>query len=328
MNISTKFMGLNLKSPLIVGSSRLTGDLKSIRECVEAGASAVVLKSLFEEQINLEAESRVRNARGGDAYYWFPEAKLHVENLSAEANLEKYLKFVELLKTEIDVPVIASINCVSTEGWPKFAAAIQEAGADAIELNIAIFPFNALKSGKEIEKLCVDIVAEVKKQVTIPVSVKLGYYFTNLCSVANQLVDAGADGLVLFNRYFRPDIDVKTMRIVADDYLSSPEETTIPLRWIALMKGNGVKCDLAASTGVHTHEQVIKQVLAGADAVQLCSTLYINGNQFIREIEKGLTQWMEENRFASLEDFRGKALGSQTTDVSFERIQFMKRDFE
>lgn len=328
MNISTKYMGLDLKNPFIVGSSRLTGDLKSILECVDAGASAVVLKSLFEEQINLEAESHVRNARGGDAYYWFPEAKLHVENLSAEANLEKYLKFISLLKKEISVPVIASINCVSPEGWPKFAAAIQEAGADAIELNIAIFPFNDSQDSTDIEDLYVDILTEVKKQVTIPISVKLGYYFTNLCSVANKIVAAGADGLVLFNRYFRPDIDIKTLRIVADDYLSSPEETTIPLRWIALLKGNELNCDLVASTGVHTHEQVIKQILVGANAVQLCSTLYINGNQYIEEIEKGLKSWMEENKFKSLDDFRGKALKSQTTDVSFERVQFMKRDFE
>lgn len=328
MNISTNYMGLELKNPFIVGSSRLTGDLKNIVECVEAGASAVVLKSLFEEQINLEAESHVRNVSGGDAYYWFPEAKLHVESLSAEANLDKYLKFITLLKNEISVPVIASVNCVSPEGWPKFAKAIQEAGADAIELNIAIFPFNASKASEEIEKLYVDILTEVKKQVTIPVSVKLGYYFTNLCSVGNKLVAAGADGLVLFNRYFRPDIDVKTMRIVADDYLSSPEETTIPLRWIALMKGNQLNCDLVASTGVHTHEQVIKHILVGANAVQLCSTLYINGNQYIAEIEKGLRSWMAENKFSSLDEFRGKALKSQTIDVSFERIQFMKRDFE
>jgi dihydroorotate dehydrogenase (fumarate) len=321
-------MGLNLKNPFIVGSSRLTGDLKNIRECVDAGASAVVLKSLFEEQINLEAESHVRNVSGGDAYYWFPEAKHQVEKLSVEANLEKYLNFITLLKKEIDVPVIASINCVSSEGWPKFAAAIQQAGADAIELNIAIFPLNDTQESTEIESLYVDILKEVKKQVSIPVSVKLGYHFTNLYALANKLVEAGADGLVLFNRYFRPDIDIKKIRIVADEYLSTPEETAIPLRWIALLRGNKLNCDLVASTGVHTHEQVIKQLLVGANAVQLSSTLYMNGNQFIGEIEKGLIAWMKENKFSSLDAFKGKALNSQTTDVTFERIQFMKRDFE
>lgn len=328
MNLATTYMGLELKNPFIVGSSRLTGDLKSIRQCIEAGASAIVLKSLFEEQIRLEAESHLVKARGGDIYYWFPEAKEHVVGLSVEANLENYLGFVTDLKKESDVPVISSINCVSPEGWPKFASAIQEAGADALELNIAIFPFDNSQSSAEIEKRYVDILKEVKKQVTIPVSIKLGYYFTNLCSLAHNLVGAGVDGLVMFNRYFRPDIDLNTMGVVADDYLSKPDETNIPLRWIALMTGNELNCDLVASTGVHTHEEAIKQILVGARAVQLCSTLYINGNHYIRDIEDGMNKWMEEHRFTTLDDFRGKSLDKQTTEVTFERVQFMKRNFE
>ena len=321
-------MGLELKNPFIVGSSRITGDLKAIRQCIDAGASAIVLKSLFEEQIKLEAESNIRNARGGDVYYWFPEAKEHIVGLSVEANLEKYLEFISELKKESEVPIIPSINCISPEGWPKFATAIQEAGADALELNIALFPFDATQDGAEIESRYVEIVKEVKKQVTIPVSVKLGYYFTNLCSIANKLVDTGVDGLVLFNRYFRPDININTLGVVGDDYLSSPEETNIPMRWIALMTGNELNCDLVASTGVHTHEQVIKQILVGAKAVQLCSTLYINGNHYIRDIEDGLNKWMEEHKFTSIDDFRGKSLDHQTTDVSFERVQYMRRNFE
>ena len=328
MNLSTKYMGLELKNPFIVGSSRITGDTKTIRQCIDAGASAIVLKSMFEEQITLEAESHLRKARGGDIYYWFPEAKDKVVGLSVEANLENYLNFISDLKAESDVPIISSINCITPEGWPKFASAIQEAGADALELNIAIFPFNASQSSTEIEKLYIDILKAVKKEVTIPVSVKLGYYFTNLCSIAHELVDNGADGLVLFNRYFRPDIDINTMDVIADDYLSKPEETNIPLRWIALMTGNKLNCDLVASTGVHTHEQAIKQILVGAKAVQLCSTLYINGNHVIRDLVEGLDKWMEENKFLTIEDFRGKSLNTQTTDVSFERVQYMKRDFE
>lgn len=328
MNLSTTYMGLKLKNPLIVSSSRLTGDIKTIRQCINAGAGAIVLKSLFEEQIRLDAESTLRNTKDSEIYYWFPEAKDQVVGMSVEANLEKYLAFIADLKKETDVPIISSINCITNDGWPKFAAAIEEAGADAIELNIAIFPFNHSQDSAMIEKQYVDIVKEVEKHVSIPVSVKLGSYFTNLCTVTDKLVAAGADGLVLFNRFFRPDINIDTMNVVADKYLSTPEEMSVPMRWIALLKGNEVDCEIAASTGIHDYEGVVKQILVGAQAVQLCSTLYINGVEVIRKIEEDLKKWMAQNRFESLDDFRGKSLKKQTTDASFERVQYMKRNYE
>lgn len=328
MELKTTYMGLELKNPLIISSSRLTGDYKSIMNCVDAGASAIVLKSMFEEQIRLEAESKMRNANDGELYYWFPEAKDHVVGLSVEANLEKYLEFVTKIKANTDIPIISSINCITNTEWTKFAAAIQQAGADAIELNIAIFPFEASHKCGEIEELYVNILKEVKKQVSIPVSIKVGYYFTNLCSLANNLVDAGLDGLVLFNRYFRPDIDINTMNVISDKYLSSPEEISIPMRWIALLNGSNIGCDIAASTGIHNAEGVIKQLLVGARAVQLCSTLYINGIDVLGNIETDIKKWMAEHRFSSLDEFRGKSLGKQTTDASFERIQYMKRNYE
>lgn len=328
MNLSTTYMGLTLKNPLIVSSSRLTGDIKTIRQCINAGAGAIVLKSLFEEQIRLDAESKLRNAKDSEIYYWFPEAKDQVVGMSVEANLEKYLAFITDLKKETDVPIISSINCVTNEGWPKFAAAIEEAGADAIELNIAIFPFDHTHEGADIEKQYVDILTEVKKYVSIPVAIKLGYYFTNLCSITNKLVKTGVDGLVLFNRFFRPDINIETMDVIADKYLSSPEEISVPMRWIALMTGNEVDCDIVASTGIHDYEGVVKQILVGAQAVQLCSTLYINGVEVIRKIEDDLKKWMAANRFDSLNDFRGKSLEKQTTDASFERVQYMRRNYE
>jgi len=328
MDLRTSYLGLELKNPLIVSSSKLTGDLKNIKECVKYGASAIVLKSLFEEQIRLEAESKLRNSRDNNIYYWFPEAKEHVVGLSVEANLDRYLSFIKEVKAETGVPVISSINCQSAEEWPKFAKAIQDAGADALELNIAIFPFNNKQKSCEIEEVYFDILREVKKHVTIPVSVKLGYYFTNLCSVATRLVEEGADGLVLFNRYFRPDIDINTLKVMPDTHMSSPEELNVPLRWIALMTGNSLPCDLAASTGVHNHVGVVKQILAGAKAVQLCSTLYLNGINVIEQILKDLEGWMVEHRFNSIEEFRGKSLEEQTIDASFERIQFMRKDYE
>jgi len=234
MEIKTTYLGLELKNPLIISSSRLTGSYDTIMQCVDAGASAIVLKSLFEEQIRLEAESKLRNTKDSEYYYWYPEAKDHIVGMSVRANLDKYLEFISYIKRNVDIPVISSINCVSKEVWPNFATVIEEAGADAFELNIAVFPFSLKLSSSEIEDLYGDIVKEVKKHVTVPVSVKLGYYFTNLCALAHNLVEAGTDGLVLFNRYFRPDIDIDTLGIVTDRYLSTPEELSIPMRWIAL----------------------------------------------------------------------------------------------
>jgi len=328
MNLSTTYMGLNLKNPFIIGSSRITGDRKAIGECIEAGAGAIVLKSIFEEQIMMEAHSNLARSNLSDYYYWFPEARDKVVGLASEANLEDYLEFVGDLKAETDVPVISSINCVSPEKWPGFAGAIEQAGADALELNIAIHPFNTAQPSGEIEKLYTDIVTAVTREVSIPVSVKLGYYFTNLCRMAEELTRCGASGLVLFNRYLRPDIDIDTLKVVADEYLSKPEETNIPLRWIGLLTGMKLPCDLVASTGVHTHEQAIKHLLVGARAVQLCSTLYIHGNRVVSELIEGLEKWMQKHRYDTLDDFRGKSLTYQTSEISFERVQFMRRDFE
>ena len=326
IDLKTNYLGLQLKNPLIVGSSRITGDIRSIKQCVDFGASAVVLKSLFEEQINLEAESKMKQGTDNEIYYWYPEAKKKVYGLSVDENLQRYLDFLKSVKSEIDVPVIASINCTSAEGWPKFAAEIEKAGADALELNIAIFPFDTASSSDDLEKMYYKIVKEVKANVSIPVSIKLGHYFTNLNSVASNLVDAGIDGIVLFNRYFRPDIDIDTMKVIENQNFTSPEEHVIPLRWIGLMTGSKIGCDLAASTGIHYHTGVIKQILAGAKAVQLCSTLYLNGIPIIGKILKEMEKWMESKNFKTLEDFRGSSLDFQTTDASFERIQYMKRN--
>lgn len=328
MSLKASYLGLQLKNPLIASSSRLTGEIKSILECVENGIGAIVLKSLFEEQIRLEAESKVRMGTASEYYYWYTEAKEKVVGLSKEENLYKYLSFVEIVKSEVDIPVISSINCTTADEWPKFATAIEQAGADAIELNIALFPFDPKVASADIEALYADILKSVKKEVNIPVSIKLGYYFTNLFSLANKLVANDTDGLVLFNRYYRPDIDIDTQKVISENHMSSPDEIHIPMRWIALLKGNGINCDIAASTGVHDYKGVVKQILAGADAVQLCSALYLKGIPYIKTILEETKSWMEKNRFASVEAFKGKALDNQTIDASFERIQFIKRDFE
>lgn len=328
MNLKTSYLGLDLKNPIIASSSRLTGDMKSIMQCIDSGIGAVVLKSLFEEQIRLEAESKTRAGSANDYYYWFAEARDKVVGLSSEENLDKYLKFVEGVKSHCDVPIISSVNCMTADGWPKFAAAIEQAGADALELNIAIFPEDQNIASADIEDVYVDILKSVKKEVNIPITIKLGYYFTNLFSLTHKLVANGADGLVLFNRYYRPDIDIDTQKVISENHMSSPDEIHIPMRWIGLLKGNDINCDIAASTGVHDYKGVIKQILAGADAVQLCSALYLQGIPYIKTILEEMENWMEKNRFSSIDGFRGKALNNQTIDASFERIQFLKRDFE
>jgi dihydroorotate dehydrogenase (fumarate) len=328
MDLKTKYMGLELKNPIVVSSSRMTGDIESIKSCIDAGAGAIVLKSLFEEQLRIQMESKMNNSRASDMYFWFPEARNQVMEQGIKANMEQYLTFVKNVKAMSTVPVIASINCQTADEWPLFASAIQEAGADAIELNIAIFPFNNSMASCELEEVYINILKQVKKHVTIPVSIKLGHYFTNLCALAHRLAENGADGLVLFNRYFRPDIDIETMKVVEDNYFSSPEELQESLRWIALMAENNLACDLAASRGIHSYVGVVKQLLAGAQVTQICSTLYLNGIHYLTEIVEGLESWMMAHNFETIGEFRGKSLNKQTMDASFERIHFMNRNFD
>lgn len=329
MDLSTTYMGLKLKNPVIISSSRITGDIETIRQCIGYGAGAIVLKSIFEEQMDSSVEAKLKQSNENEIYYWFSEAKEKVMNLSRKAILDHYLHFLQAAKSiDNTVPIISSIHCKSADNWPKYAREIENAGADALELNISIFPFNNSMTSLEIEDLYVKILKKVKKEVNIPVSIKLGPFFTNLCSIINRLVDAGVDGLVLFNRYFRPDIDIDTLKVVSREHFSSPEEMSLPLRWIALLSGHHIPCDLVASTGIHYDTALIKQILVGAKAVEICSTLFQNGIPHIAKILEGLENWMKKHHFECLDDFRGKSLDYQTTDARFERIQYMKRDFE
>jgi dihydroorotate dehydrogenase (fumarate) len=212
--------------------------------------------------------------------------------------------------------------------WPVFAKKIEEAGADAIELNIAIFPFDKKISSQQIEDMYVEILKAVKAQVTIPVSVKMGRYFTNIFAMANRLVDEGADGLVLFNRFYNPDVDIANMKVVTDNVFSSPDEKSIPMRWIALLSADGINCDLAASTGIHYSIGVVKQLLAGATVTQLCTTLYQNGIPYIREIVSGIEDWMKKNHFKKIDDFRGLVNKKTENTAAFERMQYMRKNFD
>lgn len=325
MDLSTTYLGIELKNPIIAGSSKLTGNVENVVHCAASGAGAVVLRSIFEEQILAEyaKEMEIHNK-----HFWYPEAQEYVMNMARGNNFDTYLKLIQESKAKAKVPIIASINCVGSEEWPVFAAKMQDAGADALELNISIFPFDKTISGEQIENQYIQILKEVKKNVTMPVAVKIGRYFTNIHRITHNLADEGAEGLVLFNRFYSPDIDIAKTQVVIDNFFSSPDEKSIPMRWIALLSADGIKCDLSASTGIHYSIGVVKQLLAGATTTQLCTTLYQNGIHYLNDIVEGLEDWMRKHHFKKIDDFRGTISSRPENRAEFERMQYMKRDFE
>jgi dihydroorotate dehydrogenase (fumarate) len=335
--LSTHYLGLELPNPLIVGSSGLTNSIKQIKEAASAGAGAIVLKSIFEEQIRMETNKfmdKEHEKMGpfkkgyedvlSTREYDYAEAQEYISNFAREHTLGNYLKFVEEAKKSVNIPVIASINCVSAYDWHYFARRIQSAGADALELNIYILPSDPSHSSLENEKIFFSVAEAVLKQVNIPVAIKLSYYFSGLSKTLIELSKTGIKGLVMFNRPFHPDIDIQSLEINSNHLLSEPSEYAHTLRWIALLYGR-VGCDLIASTGIHDHESVIKQLLAGATAVQMASALYKYGFKHITEVLKGIEGWMDQKGFKTTDDFRGM-LSQQKLDnpAAFERVQFMK----
>lgn len=322
MDLSTEYMGLKLKNPIIVSSSKLTGDIKNIKKCADQGAGAIVLKSLFEEQLIADSNALMDQDM---KYFWFPEAIEHINKHSKAYGLKQVLEMIKEAKAYSDIPIIASVNCVTSQEWPKFAKELEVAGADGIELNIAIFPFDKNMLCTEIFDQYVEIVKAVKKHVTIPVSVKLGNYFTNMIKIAHSIDQAGADGLVLFNRYFRPDIDIEQEKIVRENLLSGPQEVTKSLRWVALLSPQ-VDCDIAAGTGIHDYTGVVKQLLAGASATQICSTLFNNGISYIDTILFDLEKWMQKHNYKSVAEFKGKVANAEDSTQKFERMQYLIKE--
>lgn len=321
MNITSQYLGLELKSPIVVSSSLLTGSYEKVMECIENGAGAVVLKSLFEEQIISDIEAKLKD---NEMYFWYPEATDFVKGISKEYGVNEYIKLIKKLKAATQTPIIASINCATSQEWPAFAAELQNAGADAIELNIAIFPFDENVESKDIENLYIDIVKQVKSHVSIPVSVKLGPFFTNISRMVTLLDAAEVDGIVLFNRFFRPDIDIDHGKLISNNYISDPAEMTESLRWVGVLS-NKVKCDIAASTGIHDYKGVVKQIMAGAKVTTVCSTLYKNGIPYLKTMHQDLMDWMQQNKIKSLDDIRGKIQIGKDNTAEFERVQFMRK---
>jgi dihydroorotate dehydrogenase (fumarate) len=322
INLKTTYMGLQLKNPLIVSSSGLTNSVRKIKIIEEKGAGAVVLKSLFEEQISNEAKNLIGKESSNLNY---PEAEDYIQTYVKGNSVSNYLTLIKEAKEAVSIPVIASINCVSSSDWTSFAKEIEKAGADAIELNVFIVPGDKNRSSTEYEDLYYNIFNAVKKEVTIPISMKIGIYFTNLFSVANRLNADGVDALVLFNRFYEPDIDINTMTIKSAQVLSSAGDIRKSLRWVGMLSDKIKGLDIAASTGIHDGEAAIKQLLAGATTVQICSTVYDHGFDQISTILEDISKWMKAKDFTSVSEFRGSLnYGSIPNPSLYERAQFMK----
>lgn len=320
-DLTTSYMGLTLRSPVIVGSSGLTRSLENLEKIDRKGAGAVVLKSLFEEQIKLEIRKVFSYDDVQSAY---TEADDYIRNYARAHTLSEYLHLIQEAKKRISIPVIASINCVSGEEWPAFAKEIEAAGADALELNVFLLPADINTEGKDYEKVYFEIIENVKKQLKIPVALKISSHFSGLAEMVKKLSWTGIKGLVLFNRFFNPDIDIDHFRISASNLYSKPEEITTSLRWIAILAGK-IQCDLCASTGVHDGKGVVKQILAGADAVQVCSVLYKNGFDHLDLIHEEINDWMAKHGYDKLDQFRGIMSHKKAeSPAAYHRVQFMK----
>lgn len=321
INISTTYMGLKLKSPIIIGSSGLTNSVENIKEAERNGAGAVVLKSLFEEQINHSASHTILQ---NEHTNYYPEAEDYIRNYTRENDVTNYLRLIRESKMAVDIPIIASINCVTSAEWIQFASSIEEAGADAIELNIFVLPSDPHMNSEQNEKIYFDILEKITKTVKIPVSVKISYYFSSLSKMALKLSWTGIKGMVMFNRFFSPDIDIDKFEIKATNVFSHPVELAISLRWIAMLSTK-VHCDLAASTGIHDGKSVIKQLLAGARAVQVASIIYKKGFSEVGLMLKELESWMEQHNYATLDQFIGRmSVKEADNPAAYERVQFMK----
>lgn len=331
MDLSTHYLGLALKNPIIVGSSGLTGTVKGVQKLADNGAAAVVLKSLFQEEIFFESNdviAKMKKEHPDVQYFDYDGKKNPIEFYGykvREDNLNRYTTLIRDCKNEVLIPVIASVNCFyDSLEWVSFAKELELAGADALELNMFFPPTDFSQNRQGKEAIYFETIEKISKAITIPLSMKISYYFTNLGPMIKALSETDLKGLVLFNRFFSPDFDIQKLSVKPSFVFSSPAELAQSLRWIAIM-ANKVSCDLVASTGIHDGDSVIKELLAGADAVQVVSTLYNHGPGHISTMLERLKSWMATHNFKSIPDFRGKLSQEASNDPKlYERTQFMK----
>jgi dihydroorotate dehydrogenase (fumarate) len=324
MDLTTTYMGLKVRSPLVMSACQpLSEDIANVKRAEDAGAGAVVLHSLFEEQLLMDQRELHHHTTAGtesfaEALSYFPEPE------DFHLGPEGYLKHIQKAKAAVKVPVIASLNGTSLDGWTDFARQIEQAGADALELNIYWIPADMEMPGSAVEQRYFDILKAVKGAVKIPISVKLSARFSNIAWMVKKLDNLGANGFTLFNRFYQPDIDLDTLEVTPKVLLSTPQAMRLPLRWIAILKGR-IQASLAGTSGIHTGTDVIKMLMVGADVTMLCSVLLKNGISHIAVIEKELAQWMEEHEYESVKQMQGSMSQVNCPDpATFERAQYLR----
>jgi dihydroorotate dehydrogenase (fumarate) len=323
IDLKTTYLGLPLRTPLVASASPLSQEIDGIRQLEDAGASAIVLYSLFEEQLQQESSELEHHLAAGtnsfaEAASFFPQPD------EFRLGPEGYLNHIRKAKAVADIPIIASLNGATLGGWAKYARQIEQAGADALECNIYFIPTSLEISGADIEKTYTDIVREVKISVRIPVAVKVSPFFSNMANMAKRLDETGANGLVLFNRFYQPDLNLDELEIQPNVLLSTPQDLRLPLTWIGILYGR-IRSSLAATSGVHGPEDVVKLLMVGADVTMLCSVLLKNGVRHLRHIEEGLLEWMEKHEYESVSQMKGSMSQIRCSNPSaFERAQYMK----
>lgn len=322
-DLSTKYLGLQLKNPFIAASSNLTSSVENIKKLENAGIAAVVLKSIFEEEILLETKESLQEAEKNPMIYTdLSETLDYIDLHVKEDKLTGYLNLIRQAKDETLIPVIASINCVTSSEWISFAKEIEQAGADALELNIFLNPSDLTDS--DFEETYRQIIKKVLAAISIPIAVKISQYFSKVSRSIQDISNSGVAGIVLFNRFYSPDIDLEKLEIVPADQFSSAIDYLLPLRWTALMSGKS-GCDLAASTGIHSGETALKLILAGASAIEIASILYINGIDYTGNLITQMDNWMEKHHYNYLEQLKGKLSQQSIKDpAAYERMQFMR----
>jgi dihydroorotate dehydrogenase (fumarate) len=321
-NLTTRFFGLDLKTPVIVGSAGLSNSVDKIKLLAENGAGAVVLKSVFEEEIHNEFQAEFQKQADGHSNLEY------LDYFDYEIKNDKVKQYLDLIqgvkKAGIDIPIVASINCTSGNEWAFFAKKLAESGADALELNLFILPSDLNRTAEQVNQYYFNTISKVLEQVNIPVTIKISPYFADLARMVKLLSETGIEGITLFNRFYNVDVDIENRELVPAKILSSSKEYLQTLRWVGMLSGN-VECDIAASTGIHDYETALKMIMAGASAVQVVSGIYKHGYNFIKEMVIGLAKWMDDHNVDAISDIIGAANAFDVKNPAmYERVQFMK----